>query len=63
MFVAMVTVCHGKNDKYNFYFDHCVYIPSLHLTVVITLELLTIMHWKCRHYTPEPRFQTVNQET
>ena len=29
----------------------------------IILELLTTMSWKCSHYTPEPRFQTVNQET
>ena len=41
---------------YNFYFDYCVYIPSLNLIAVIILELFTIMSSKYRHYTPEPRF-------
>ena len=60
MFVAMVTDLQGK---YNFYFDPCVSIPSLNLIAVIMPKLFTVMFWKCRHYTPEPRFQTANQET
>ena len=58
----MVTDYHGNKDKYNFYFDHCVHIPSFHLIAFIILELFTTMSWKCRHYTPEPRFQTANQQ-
>ena len=59
----MVTACHGNKDNCNFYFYNCVYILSLTLIAVMVLELFTIMFWKCRHYTPEPRFQSVNQET
>ena len=30
---------------------------------LMILELFPIMLTKCRHYTPEPRFQTANRET
>ena len=56
-------ICRVNKDKYNFYFNRCVYIPSLNLIAVIMIELFTIMSSKCHHYTPEPCFQTANQET
>ena len=62
-FVSIVTDLPWQTDKHDSYFYHCVYIPSLKLIAFIMLELFTIMSWICRYYTPEPRFQTANQET
>ena len=61
-FVSLVTNF-GDKDKYNFYFVHCVYIPILNVIAFIIFELFTIMSWKCRHYSPEPRYPTANPET
>ena len=43
--------------------SNTVYVPILNLIAFIVIELFTIISWKCRHFTPEPRFQTANQET
>ena len=59
----MVTDVSWKKDKHNYYFDHCIYTANLSLIAFIILELFTVMSWKCRHYTPELCFETVNQET
>ena len=47
--IRQTDVCyHGyrftdDKDKYNFYFAHCAYIPSLNLIAFIIFELLTVM--------------------
>ena len=61
----LLQIYNGNKDKYNFYFDHCIYILSLNFIIIIIIIntwniYIYVLKW--RQYTPEPRFQTANQE-
>ena len=63
VFVAMVTVLARQQKFYKFHFAHCIHQRNLSFKALMILELFRIMLSKCRHYTPEPRFQTIHRET
>ena len=63
VFVAMVTASTRQRKFYKFCFIHCIQQPNLRFKPLIFLELFRVTLSKCRHYTPERRFQTTNRET
>ena len=63
VFVAMVTTVPWQQSFYVSCFAHCICKPNPFFRAFVIPELFTIMLSKCRHYIPEPRFQTRNGET
>ena len=61
--------CHGHtfiiatNKSSISVFAYWIYILKLNFTVLIILELFTVIALKFRFFPPEPLFQTINPET
>ena len=63
VFVSMITALTGHQKFCKSCFPHCIHQPNVSFKALMLLGLFRIMLSKCRHYIPEPRFQTKNQET
>ena len=61
-FVAIATTFPWQQKFCESSFANCIRKPNPIFRAFIIPELFTIMLSKCRHYTPEPRFQTRNGE-
>ena len=62
LFISWLQIYLGNKDKYSFSFAHWIDVPNLVITPLFVVELFAIMLSKWYHYTPEPRFQTINPE-
>ena len=60
--VAIVTTSSWQQNFYKFCFPRYIHQPNFSFMSLMILELFRIMLSKCRHYTPESRFQTGNKK-